>query len=264
MNANDELNLTPEQARIREAVRRLPAAEPDAAFRARLRAEFVGGTLRPGLRVVASPWRRRLVVWGGFAAAAAAAAIVIGLVLGRSSAYRLAMVDGREIPLEQARDLARALRRGGHVIVPRGATIDIAAPGVLAMTISGGSDVIVPPAPPRMGDRHAQGNVAKGDLFIVTGPDFHGATLDIMTSEAEAHVVGTSLAVLRDDDAGTCVCVMTGVVAVKANGEAAVKVPAGMRIVVPIDGVPEMRKIRMTSEHALHRLNEKAGEVLGR
>jgi hypothetical protein len=272
VNANDDLDLTPEQARIRDAVGRLPSAEPDPAFRARLRVAFVAGTIAPRLRVVESPWRRRAIVWGGFVAAAAAAVIVAGLVLGRSSDYRLvasegagvAMVNDAAIPMDHAAELARALRRGGHVVVPKGATIDIAAPGVLAMTLSGGSDVVVPPAPPRIGERHAQGRVTLGDLFIATGPDFHGATLDVVTSEANAHVTGTSLAVLRDEFDGTCVCVMNGVVAVTANGEAPVKVPAGMRIVVPIEGRPEMRKIRMRSEHALHRLHSMADPVLGR
>jgi ferric-dicitrate binding protein FerR (iron transport regulator) len=104
-----------------------------------------------------------------------------------------------------------------------------------------------------------------GNVFISTGRAFHGATLEMETPEAVAHVTGTSLAVLRDLEAGTCVCVMEGRVVVSyEEGKESVPVPAGKRCVCPLEGEAEVGPILHYSEHALHRLNEKSAAVLGR
>jgi hypothetical protein len=262
---------TPAEGRVRDAVGALPPARADGGYRDRLRREFVAGELAPRLRVVRSPWRWRVAVWSATAAAAAAAFVATTLLSTSAPEYRVvsvegagsAIVDGRPLPLDHARELAHALRRGGHVVMPQGATLDLVAPGVLAVTLSGGSDATLP-AIPAKGERKLECRVANGDLFFSTGRAFHGASLDVETPEATAHVTGTSLAVLRDAEGGTCVCVMEGRVQVTARGEEPYTVPAGSRLICPVEGGTEPARILHRSEHALHRLQDKTTKLLDR
>ena len=99
----------------------------------------------------------------------------------------------------------------------------------------------------------------------MTGPAFHGARLAMDTPEATAHVVGTSLALLRNAEAGTCVCVLEGKVDVSyEDGKETVAVPAGKRCICPLEGEAEIGPILHSSEHALHLLGEKSAAALGR
>ena len=162
-------------------------------------------------------------------------------------------------------DVEYAIRRGTRVRLPKDGSLDIVAPGVLAMSLEGGADVVLPRAPNRWWWRAARGRVNVGNAFISTGRAFHGATLAMATPEAVAHVTGTSLAVLRDREAGTCVCVMAGHVIVSyGQGRESVPVPAGKRCICPPGGEAEIAPILHDSEHALHRLNEKSAAALGR
>ena len=271
MSGLRESERTPAEQAAREALGALPPVRPDPAYRQRVALAFVSGSLRSTTR--ARPFLLRADLWTTIAAAAAL--VVVAFALNRGPDWRVieargagtVMVDGRAIALQGA-DLARAIRRGAHVTLANDAALDLVAPGMLAMNISGGSDVVLPEAPNRWWSRAAHGRVNMGNTYISTGGAFHGATLEMTTPEASARVTGTSLAVLRDPEAGTCVCVMEGLVVVTyQEGDEppeSKSVPAGMRCACPPEGEAEIGPILPSSEHALHRLNEASAAALGR
>lgn len=265
-----ESDSAPAERAAREALGALPSARPDAAYRQRVALAFVSGSLKSTVRE--RPFLARMAPWTAVAVAAAAALVAVAFALNRGPDWRVTgvrgsgtvMVDGRAIALEGA-GLSRAVRRGAHVTLANDASLDVVAPGMLAMNLAGGSDVVLPEAPNRWWSRAAHGRVNAGNAYISTGRAFHGATLAMETPEAVAHVTGTSLAVLRDREAGTCVCVMEGRVVVSyEEGKESLSVPAGKRCVCPIEGEAEIGPILGTSEHALHRLNEASATALGR
>jgi hypothetical protein len=269
MNELRERDLPPAERAARDALGALPSARPDAAYRQRVARAFVSGSLKSTVPQRPIPWR--LGPWISVAAAAAAL-VVVAFALNRGPDWRVigvsgsgtVVVDGRALELQGA-GLARAVRRGAHVTLASGVTLDVVAPGMLAMKLSGGSDVVLPEAPNRWWSRAVHGRVNAGNAFISTGRAFHGAALAMETPEAVAHVTGTSLAVLRDRVAGTCVCVMEGRVVVSyEKGKESLSVPAGKRCVCPIEGEAEIGPILHSSEHALHSLNEASAAALGR
>jgi len=266
---------TPAERRAQDAVRELPAARASEAFRAKLREEFVSGRIAPRLRLVQPAWWTRPIGWGSIAAAAAAALVVGAFALNRAPDWRLigvegtgvALVDGRRIPLDHTAELARALRRGARVVTPDSGMVDLVIPGVLAVNLDMATDVTLPAGPGRWWARHARARVANGYAFYATGRAFHGATLDVQTPEVNAHVTGTSLAVLRDDEQGTCVCVMEGRVHVqrwRGGVPGGMDVPAGQRCISLPNGAQYLKPILEYSTHALHRLHARAGALLGR
>jgi ferric-dicitrate binding protein FerR (iron transport regulator) len=268
MNELREEDRTPAERSAQEALGALPSPRPDAEFRARVARGFVSGSLRSSVRH--RPLIARIELWA--MVGAAAAVVVVAAALNRGPDWRVievrgtgtVSVDGRPLPLEGG-ELGRAIRRGAHLTLPGTASLDLVAPGMVAVSVEGGSDLVLPGAPNRWWSRAARGHVTVGNVFISTGRAFHGATLEMETPEAVAHVTGTSLAVLRDLEAGTCVCVMEGRVVVSyEEGKESVPVPAGKRCVCPLEGEAEVGPILHYSEHALHRLNEKSAAVLGR
>jgi hypothetical protein len=268
MNDLRDSDLTPAERKARDAVAAMSSPRPDAAYRQRVARAFVSGSLRSTNRH--RPFFARREVWGLVGAAAAVA--LVALALNRGPDWRIieshgvGVVLGSGKPLAvQGSDLEYAIRRGAHVRLAKDASLDIVVPGVLAMNIEGGSDVVLPQAPNRWWWREAHGRVNVGSAFISTGRAFHGSSLAMETPEAVAHVTGTSLAVLRDREAGTCVCVMEGRVVVSyEEGRESLPVPAGKRCICPPEGEAEIGPILNYSEHALHRLNQKSAAALGR
>lgn len=271
MSGLRENEQAPAERAAREALGALPSVRPDTAYRQRVSFAFVSGSLKSTVR--RRPFLARMELWTTIAAAAAL--VVVAFALNRGPDWRVieargagtVVVDGKAIAIQGA-DLSRAIRRGAHVTLANGAALDVVAPGMLAVNISGGSDMVLPEAPNRWWSRASHGRVNVGNAFISTGGAFHGATLEMATPEAVARVTGTSLAVLRDREAGTCVCVMEGLVVVTyQEGDEAPEsksVPAGKRCICPLEGEAEIGPILPSSEHALHRLNEKTAAALGR
>ncbi len=271
-NRDDE--YTEAEQRVRDAVRAMAAERPDPEYRARIGRAFASGALKSTVPARPAFPAREL----GFALAAAAAFVVVAFAFNRGPEWRVvtasgagsAMVDGRPVALT-AEALAPMLRRGGHVVLPDSASLELVAPGQLAVSLVGGTDAQLPPAPNRWFARHVSGRVNVGEAYIQTGRRFHGATLDMITPEANAHVTGTSLAVLRYQEDGTCVCVMQGKVAVSYEEEDEGKleretlmVPQGQRCICPPGGEARLGPILHTSEHALHELSGWASEALER
>lgn len=245
--------------RVRQALAALPAADPDPAFRERLKDAFVSGAIAEGAGSRAGTARERgrfslPHLWIPVAAAAAVAAtLAIGL-LNQGPRWRIdsvrgtgvAQIDGRAVRLSDREALARRIRPGASVRLPKGAELNLVADRSIAMLVTPGTDMTVPSAPPRWFGRHTDVTVRHGIVRFTTGREFHGARLTVHTPEAMVQVTGTTFTVIRDPEIGTCVCVYEGLVRVGArNGRDMVDVPGGMRRIFYVDArPPEVRQIR--------------------
>lgn len=267
---------TPEEARVRALVRALDLPPADPVLRARLRQQFVAGTIegaeRRPARILPFPWLRS--AGGRWLTAAAAALIVVMTVLAldrgpawtllTTSGVGIVIVDGVPVPLEHREELARALRPGVRVRVPEGAAIEVANPGNLVVQITGGTDATIPEAPGRWFGRRIHAGIEAGELRITTGPRFAGAHLALSSPEAEVLVKGTTLAVIREPG-GTCVCVFEGVVRVGEKSGPMVEVEHGHRRFVFNDGRdPEMAEIREAEVAKLGEFRDQRSEWLAK
>lgn len=254
----------------RDAVRALSRPRAGEAFRARLREEFTSGRIASREPLV--PPRAWYARPAALAPLAAAAALVLVLAANRGPEWSVVaagpggtvVVNGRAVPPAEPGEWSRQLARGAHVVLRGGATLDLVAPGSLALSLGNGADVELPPAPNRWWSRSARLRMAGGDAFLETGARFAGASLRVETSMADVEVTGTSLAVLDAGDA-TCVCVMEGRVEVRSRHDGSrVVVPAGMRRLVHGQRAAETLPIAEHSEHELHRLHAATKEALAR
>lgn len=263
---------TAAEQRARAAVRELPRDRADDAFRARLRHEFTTG--RIGRRRELAPQRR----WFGRPAVLVpfTAGVLLALVfqVNRAPDWRVLAATGegrvwvgeKAFAGSDADALSLALRRGGHVRVEGELTLDLAAPGVVAVAAGPGAEMDLSAAPSRIWGRAMQVRLATGDAWFTTGRGFRGATLDVATPEASVRAMGTSFAVLRHAD-GTCVCVMDGHVHAGAAGKpsvAAEDVPQGMRRTFAKDGTSAMSPILDDSLHRLHMQQSRWSATIGR
>jgi ferric-dicitrate binding protein FerR (iron transport regulator) len=238
MSAIDDRELEASARAALEAMPQAPTADP--AFRARLRADFAGGTLAgadaPRAAAVLPP-RRRAVKWVPALAAAAAAVLVVTVLNGNeaprwrvvsASPTGVATVDGRAIPLADAARLGAALHPGARVQVSSDAMLEVASARTLALQMAGGTDAILPRAPGRWWSRESRGTIAAGEWRITTGAAFAGARFEVSTPSAHVEVTGTTLAVICQPQ-GTCVCVYEGHVRVGHDPTDMVMVTHGRR-----------------------------------
>jgi len=244
--------VTPQEARARDAVRGLGAPRADAAFRERLKRDFVTGRIGER-RVLELPvaWHRRLAWRLALAPVAAALAVVVALA-NRGPAWTvrgtlgdgIAVVDQFPVPLGHADELQRRLHPGARLRMPEGGQVELAAAGSMVIQVAAGTELTLPASPGRWFGRSVTATTAHGVIRVTTGPAFHGARLHVDTPEASVDVLGTTLAVICEP-AGTCVCVFDGVVQVGARGAAQEPVSSGHRRFVFNDGrPPEMAGIR--------------------
>lgn len=290
----DELELTADERRARDAVRALPAAAqgPGADYRARVRERFLAGTLASSVaevpdgdaaileatiapeaatgRMIEGPWFARPSRWLPLAAAAA---LVFALGLAnRGPTWRVSAatgegtirVEGREVPSNASWAIEQLAARGGRVQLPETVTLDLVAPGQVAVHLAAGSHVQLSGSPNRWIARRSEIRVLQGEVYVSTGRAFRGATLAVVTPEARAEVLGTSFAVMRFAS-GTCVCVMEGRVRVESmfDHSTADMGPGQRRFAYPAQPA-YTDSILEHSVHELHRLQSVSGELLGR
>jgi len=245
--------LTPEETRAREAVRGLERPRADAAFRERLKRDFVTGRIGEQ-RVLELPlaWHRRLAWRLALAPVAFAALAMTAVLANRGPAWTVlaiagdgvAVVDRTPVPLTHGEELRRRLHPGARLTVPAAAEIEIANTGGMVIQVTAGTEFTLPASPGRWFGRQVAGAVRHGEIRVTTGPAFRGARLRVDTPEAMIDVAGTTLAVICEP-VGTCVCVYDGVVQVGARGAVAESVPSGRRRFVFNDGrAPELADIR--------------------
>jgi hypothetical protein len=214
MSGHDQEKLTPEQNLAQRAVRSLSEPKASPEFRHRLKEEFVSGRIPPEIRPVPRRRRATLLTVGVLAAAAV---IIIGIFLGNQTPdWRLEgplpstlIVNGEEVPVDDARQMDDMLQPGASIACEDTMGATIASPGHLYVQLTPCSEVILPETPRRWFGRTLEAEVMHGEVRFVTGESFEGAKLMVETPEVVIEVLGTTIAVIREDF-GTCVCVLNG------------------------------------------------------
>jgi len=257
--------LTPEQERARDAVRALQDPPVSEDFRARLKDRFVRGDIpagAPGLGEAPSeaptpaprpaqaprpaPSKAKIVRFPRplLAALPLAALLAVALIgvfnrgpaweLGEISGAGTVTVDGRALPSTDLAALASVLKPGAMLMLSDGLDVDLMAPGVCGMQLTGGTSMTLPASPGRWFGRTRDCRLEMGEVRITTGSDFAGSLLHVMTDEAKVEVRGTTLAVIRDGKS-TCVCVYSGTVGMSEVAMPPQPVEQGMRKVMYSD-----------------------------
>jgi ferric-dicitrate binding protein FerR (iron transport regulator) len=253
MNAERPDLLKPEETRAREALRGLAPPRADAAFRERLKRDFVTGRIgeRRSL-VVPVAWHRRWVWRLALAPVALALLAASVWMADRGPGWTVmatqgdgaVTVNGVAVPLASREDLEQKIRPGARLLVPAGAEVELASTSGLVVQVTAGTEFTLPATPGRWFRRQVRGAVRHGEIRVTTGPGFVGARLRLDTPEAEVEVTGTTLAVICEP-AGTCVCVYDGVVRMGPRGGNMEPVSKGRRRFVFNDGrAPESAEIR--------------------
>jgi ferric-dicitrate binding protein FerR (iron transport regulator) len=243
VSEHEQERLTDEMKGAKEILQTSTAPRADAAFRARLKGEFVSGRITGGTVPIPRPWYRRAA-----APAAVAAAAVIAVVAGflnrgpdwivtSASGDGIVQIDGEQVAIADLNALRARVRPGVEIQVPGSGEIAILSAGALAIQLTAGTELTVPPPPPRWFGRVVELYARAGELRITTGPRFSGARLLVRTPDAEVDVTGTTLAVILNP-LGTCVCVFEGTVKLGTLGGELTPVPAGTRRQMFRDGNP--------------------------
>ncbi len=256
----------PAHAEASDTVRRLPAVPADPAFRARLQREFSSGTIvspasgeatqqsRSALALLLASWVRRLGrPWVGSLAGIGVAALVAISLLARvdrgpgwqvigSMGQGQVLLDGEAI---DPSGTTSAIPAGTTISTLGDVTLDLVCDGFAVMQLAPGTEISVPGVPRRFLARQVEMRVTRGEVRFSTGPRFVGRRLTIHSAAGRVSVLGTTFAVLCDEDS-TCVCVLDGVVRFEPtalNGEARTPfvVPAGERHSVFLTS-PEVRR----------------------
>ncbi|MCB1181942.1 FecR domain-containing protein [bacterium] len=275
MSERDDIHLTPEEEqRIQASVRALGEVRADDAFRARLREQFLSGTIpaaaepapeiaapdgaSPGLaaaeaeaalepasppQIVALPSRRPgRRAWALAALPALAAVLAFVFLGGGEPEWRLQGVrgDGRVVIAGQAvdasarTDLSRLVTDGARYEVGEGVEMDLVLGDIMVVGVHGPTTFELAARDAAAPDRF-EARVEGGEFRFKSGPAFRGHEMVIRTSEGDAHITGTTVAVYKDPDV-TCVCVLEGTARIGRDGEHMDAVPAGMRKVMFADG----------------------------
>ena len=252
---------------LRARLSRLPSRPAPAEFHARLRSQFV----RDAIPAPASRrWSRPIAAAAALSTAAAAALLAVA-ILGSGPAWELltvtgsgvARIDGADVPLSVPDALARRLRAGAEVVLPADAQLDLRLPGIAVLQITGGTRMVVPARPHRWLARTITTSLESGELRLSTGPGFAGRRLTVVTPEMRVSIEGTTLAVLRDQDA-SCVCVFDGRVAMTGGGATDTVHAGTRRSVFRTGGPPLLEPIRPMEAMKLGMLRDLADRALAR
>ncbi len=244
MSGNDINRLSTGEQRARAAVRGLPVPAADGAFRARLKAQFVDGSIREAIEwpeVAAGRFANARLVAGALAMAAILAFLAFGLnrypaprAIG-GNGYGHVSIDGVEFPSTDLTGIDASLSEGSRVALSGGATLDIHYPGTMGWRIFSGTTVTLPERPGRWFGREIASHMEYGEISVRTGDHFGGTSLTLATDEGLALVTGTLVSVVRDSSV-TCVCVHEGSVRMEAAGVDLGVIPVGKRRVLFRDG----------------------------
>jgi len=269
--------------RVRNILQSTPPPPADPAYRARLKEAFLIGAIEHPAEgpaehvekpdtIVSLPRRRQSAIWTGVAAAAAILIAVLTGVLNQGPGWTITAahgegeirLDGVPVSLADAATVGRRIASGVQIEVPPGGEIDLRAGGAMAMQLTGGTDLTVPPSPPRWFGRRSELYVRDGEIRVTTGPTFRGARLDVMTPDAAVEVTGTTFAVILEPT-GTCVCVFEGTVRVGPRDKADMApVPGGQRRYIFHDGSePESDSMRETERMKLAMFRESQLATMG-
>ena len=240
MTERQDMNLTPEERRLQEAIRGLGEVRSEDAFRERLCREFISGDIVP---VDRGGNRRRL--WT-VAIPALAAIFAFLLLSGGDPSWTLKSVtgtgtiqiDGHSVDAEDFAGIEALVKPGARFVVPATAELELRLGKVMVFGIIRDSDVTIP-ADPSADETTFTATVTLGELLVKTGPAFAGEDLLILTSEGRIELTGTTIAVNKGDGF-TCVCVLEGTAKIGKDKADLEEVSAGYRKVMFADGSPSI------------------------
>lgn len=252
MSERNDMNLTPEELRLQDAIRGLGDVRPDDAFRARLRADFISGDIESQdetsdannvIPMDRGGNRRRL-----FAIAIPVLAAVLGffMFVGGDPGWELKsvtgtgsiQVDGVSVDAATFDELAGLIKPEAHIVVPATAEMELILGEVMVLGIIRDTDITIPADPSGKGSTY-KSTVSHGELLVKTGPAFPGEHLLILTSEGRIELTGTTIAINKGDGF-TCVCVLEGTAKIGKDTADLQEVSAGFRKVMFSDGRPSM------------------------
>lgn len=173
---------------------------------------------------------RVVVIAGGLAVTAA----ILNARLGAGEWEIVALegtgipsVDGRPIP--HADHLARRIRPGARLRVPRGLRLEIRSRGALAVEIESGTDATVPRRPGRWWGRRVSCELEGGAIRVATEKGFAGAALIVITPAARVEL-GMGAAAVAVEPRGTRVGVLEGSARAAPPGALPVTVSPGAEV----------------------------------
>jgi ferric-dicitrate binding protein FerR (iron transport regulator) len=258
---------------IARLIRDLPVAEPDPAFRERLRHAFASGEIDPAParkadRVTRSAgWR-----WWRWAVPVFAAIVVMLAVnpLNHGSDLRVmetagtgdVHIDGQRVALDDSDALNAAIHPGIEIEVPSGATVDLVVKDVVLYELAGGTRMTIPETPGRWFGNAVACSLFVGELRLKTGEDFAGSQLRVFTPEGIVEVTGTLLSV-QCDAGGTCVCVLEGVAQVGVDDGDLEPVEPGYRKIMLRDGTVDIIPVKPMHRDGVLDFDRRIGHKIG-
>jgi ferric-dicitrate binding protein FerR (iron transport regulator) len=262
--------LTPEEERVRDAVRALGAPAANLAFRNRLRNDFVSGRVGGKPVPTGAPGPGWWTRWVALPAAAAILVVALVLVnrgpaltLVRAAGEGTAWVNAVEIPVADHDALTAALRPGATLKLNPTTTVDVRFDHVLMFQASPGTEWTIPNSPGRWMGSTARCLVRVGELQVMTGPEFSGRGLVVHTPDGMIELTGTIVSVVTDST-GTCVCVQEGTARIGPNPGALEAVPAGKRMVLPRGQAPFIAPIAPPHQAHLKAFESQYRSLVGR
>jgi ferric-dicitrate binding protein FerR (iron transport regulator) len=267
MSEHRPTNPTPEDERVRQALRNLERVQPASGFRERLKREFVSGTIAPRQAPVRERGLGRRWLW----AALPLAAMILLSILFVNSGPRWILrgaggegtitINGRAMAARPSPELSRLLVPEAHIEVAAGASIELLCPDILLLALTGGTDATIPRNPRLLSGHTLTARVDRGELLLKTGPEFPGFRLRVFTAESLTEVSGTTVSVYKGEDF-TCVCVLTGVASIGADETSLEEIPAGQRKVLFADGrPPQVTEIAAEHQQGLEEFEKRSGEL---
>lgn len=271
---NDRPGKHMNEEAIARGIRELPAAKADAAFRERLRSEFVSGALAEedgGLVDVSPepPRHRGVSRWWLLAPLAAATAALVLVALNPGPSLRVletagdgyVRLGGTPLLLTDRNRIDDDLAPGAELSLPQNATLDLVADGVVMYEVVGGTRMTVPKTPGRWFGREVAFSVEAGEVRMKTGPGYPGATVRVTTPDGLIVVTGTLLSI-QCDDGGTCVCVLEGTARVGVDEADLEPVPPGKRKIMLKDGTVEIIPIKDMHRDGVLQFDSRVGHLL--
>jgi hypothetical protein len=222
MSDRNDMNLTPEELRLQQAIRGLGDVSPEEAFQERLRAQFISGEIdaqdEEGTADNVVPLKRggNRRRWLAAAIPALAAIFAFLILSGDDPSWTLRsvtgtgsiQVNGQTVDAADFEQLENLVEAGARFELPATAELELVLGEVMVFGIIRDSDVTIPA---ELGDLETiyTATVDHGELLVKTGPAFAGEDLLILTSEGRIELTGTTIAVNKGDGF-TCVCVLEG------------------------------------------------------
>ncbi|MBD3161464.1 MAG: hypothetical protein GF346_04565 [Candidatus Eisenbacteria bacterium] len=248
MNEHDDQRLDPELERIRRAIRNLPRVDPDPTYQAQVRRAFLEDSPAADPVVPVRP-RFRWPDWLRFSLvpATVVAILLVLFIANRGPDWSIhraygdgaITIDGTSVAIDRIESAEPLLRAQESVRLGEEAGLEIRCGDLLVVEAVPGTEFTMPGRPGRWSDRSMRLHVENGEVRVLSGEEFAGHSLDLITPEGRTVLTGTIVSVFRNPEL-TCVCVLEGEAMIGEDAETMEPIPAGMRKVMFQDDRPAL------------------------